>query len=52
MRMAPDYYFVQPQFGNNELEWSKNQVDHTVIKVYATLGLAMDGMCFIRIINF
>ena len=21
--MAPDYYFVQPQFGYNELEWSK-----------------------------
>ena len=23
LRMAPDYYFVQPQFGYNELEWSK-----------------------------
>ena len=21
--MAPDYYFVQPQFGYNKLEWSK-----------------------------
>ena len=21
--MAPDYYFVQPQFAYNELEWSK-----------------------------
>ena len=21
--MAPDYYFVQPQFGYDELEWSK-----------------------------
>ena len=21
--MAPDYYYIQPQFGYNELEWSK-----------------------------
>ena len=21
--MVPDYYFVQPQFGSNGLEWSK-----------------------------
>ena len=23
INMAPDYYFVQPQFGNNDMEWSK-----------------------------
>ena len=23
LRLAPDYYFVQPQFGNDELEWSQ-----------------------------
>ena len=32
--MDTDYYFVQPQFGKNELEWSKNQDGQIVIKAY------------------
>ena len=38
--MAPDYYFVQPQFGYNELEWSKSRWPHRT-KVYV-----VDELCF------